>query len=400
MKAEDRGALRNALLLAFSHGVLGSQVGIHIILGGLSGSLLASNPAFATLPISLMVVTTMAFTGPLSLFMGRFGRVPGFLLGATAGTLGGMCCAAALILGSFELFLMGSVLIGMYQAANGYFRFAAADTGSPEFRPKAISWVLAGGLFGAFLTAEVVQSTRDLMSPVPFAGTYLAFLAINIVGSLPLLLLRLDRPKRETRESRTPLLPVLRRPGVATAILCAMASYAVMNLVMTSTPLAMVAVGCSPDQAADVVRWHILAMYLPSFVTGHLITRFGHIRVIGTGVILLGAAGTTALAASFDGVRYFYGALVLLGFGWNFAFIGATSLLTTCHTPAQRARVQGLNDVLVFGMVAVASFSSGALLSGVGWHAVQLAMVPALILAAASLLHLAATSTQRRWSEI
>lgn len=397
---EDRGALRNVLLLAFSHGVLGSQVGVHIILGGLSGAILASNPALATVPISIMVVTTMVATGPMSLFMGRFGRVPGFLLGATAGTLGGLCCAMALIRGSFSLFLLGSTLIGVYQAANGYFRFAAADSGSPEFRPKAISWVLAGGLFGAFLTAEVVQATRDLMAPVPFAGTYFAFLGINLVGSLPLLLLRLKPPTREDRAARPALLPVLRRPGVVTAMLCGMASYAVMNLVMTSTPLAMVAVGCSPDQAADVVRWHILAMYLPSFFTGNLVARFGHIRIIGAGILLLGAAGATALNANADGLHYFYGALVLLGFGWNFAFIGATSLLTTCHTVAERARVQGLNDVLVFGLVAAASFSSGALLSSAGWPAVQLAMAPVLALAAISLAHLAATSHTRRWSEI
>lgn len=394
----DRLAFRNAILLAAAHGILGSQVGIHIILGGLAGAYLAPRPELATLPISAMVLTTMFATAPLSLFMGRFGRKPGFLLAAAVGAAGGLCSARALIVDSFPLLIAGSVLIGVYQAGNGYFRFAAADTGSPAFRPKAISWVLAGGLVAAFLTAEIVQFTRDLLDPVPFAGTYVAFLAINIVGSLPVLLLRLPVPERQTVGARPPLLPVLRRPPVIVAMLCGMISYAIMNLVMTSTPLAMVGVGFSPDRAAEVVRAHIFAMFVPSFVTGHIILRFGHIRVIGAGVLLLAAAGITASAGT--ELNHFYAALILLGCGWNFGFVGATSLLTSSHSAGERARVQGLNDILVFGLVALASFASGALLSYSGWAAVQTAMVPALALAATALLFLGWKSGRYSWSRV
>ena len=398
LSAADRRARRNALLLATAHGILGSQLGIHIILGGLAGALLAEDPRYATLPISIMVMTTMAVTAPISLLMGRVGRRPGFLVGASAGAIGGSVSAHAIVSGSFPLLLLGSVFIGVYQATNGYFRFAAADIGSDSFRPKAISWVLAGGLAAAFLTAEVVQQTRDLMNPVPYAGTYLAFIAINIAGSLPVLFLDLPPPSRAQLTSGQPLSQVLRRFPVIVAMLCAMVSYAVMNLLMTSTPLAMVMVGCSPDQAADVVRWHIFSMYLPSFFMGHLIVRFGHIRVMGAGIMLLASAGFVAVTG--PELIAFYVTLILLGLGWNCSFIGATSLLASNHSAGERARVQGLNDFLVFGLVAVASFSSGALLSTSGWIAVIYAMAPALLIGAVALFCLAWVTKERRWSKI
>ena len=389
---------RNVLLLATAHGVLGGQVAMHIILGGLAGFLLASEAKYATLPISVMIIASAVSTGMISLLMGRFGRRAGFLLGTASGAVAGIICAWAIAVGSFPLFLLGSFLIGLYQASQGYFRFAAADSASPEFRPKAVSWVLAGGLVAALLGPELVQQTRNLLSPVPYAGAYLAITAVNIVGSLAFLGLDIPPPTQVQKHGGRPLRSVLREPVIVVAMLCAMVSYATMNLVMTATPLAMVAIGCTPDMAADVVRWHIVAMFGPSFFTGNLISRFGHVRVIGTGLILFGAAGTAALAD--NAIPNYYAALVLLGLAWNFSFIGATSLLAASHAPAERARVQGINDTLVFGSVVLASFTSGALLDTSGWDAVQFAVYPGVAMAFAALIILVLARPAGRWKRI
>ena len=386
---DDRLAKRNVAILAYAQAVLGSQMAIQIILGGLAGAYLASDASLATLPISITVLVSM-FTAPAaSLLMGRFGRRPGFLLGALSGAAGGALSASALVIGSFELLLCGAACTGVYQSFQGFFRFAAADTASEGFKPKAISWVLAGGLVSAIIGPEVVHVSADLLAPAPFAGAFAMVVVINIVGALGLLLLRIPAPARPVRGASTgrPLSEIFRQPTVAVAVLCAMVSFALMSLVMTSTPLAMVQCGFTADHAADVVRYHVLAMFAPSFVTGFLIVRFGHGKVIAVGLLLLGCCGVIALA----GVELmnFYGALIALGVGWNFGFIGATSLLATAHTAEERAKVQGLNDFLVFGLVAAASFSSGALLSGYGWATVQYAMVPALTIAAISLAWLA-----------
>lgn len=387
----DRLAKRNVAILAYAQAVLGSQMAIQIILGGLAGAYLATDQSLATLPISMTVLVSM-FTAPAaSLFMGRFGRRAGFLIGACAGAIGGGLSAWALISGSFELLLTGAAFTGVYQSFQGFFRFAAADTASEGFKPKAISWVLAGGLVSAIIGPEVVHLSADLFAPVPFAGAFAMVVAINAAGAAGLLLLRIPVPPKPARGAGTgrPLLEIFRQPTVVVAVLCAMISFAMMSLVMTSTPLAMVQCGFTPGHAADVVRYHVLAMFAPSFVTGSLIVRFGHGKVIAAGLALLGSCGIIALA----GVELanFYGALIALGVGWNFGFIGATSLLATAHTSEERAKVQGLNDFLVFGLVATASFSSGALLNGYGWPTVQYAMVPALTVAAVSLAWLAFT---------
>jgi len=385
VEADDRRAKRNVAVLFFAQATVGAQLPINLILGGLAGAVLAENVALATLPLSMMVLAAM-FTAPVaSHFMGYFGRRTGFLTGVIAGAVGGALSAWAVFIGSFELLLVGTACTGIYQGFQGFYRFAAADTASDAFKPKAISWVLAGGLVSAILGPEVVQMTSDSFAGVPFAGAYVAVVAISLVGGIGLLFLEIPAPAR--REKGAPsgrsLGEILRQPQAITAILCGMISYALMALVMTSTPLALIDYGFSSNQAADVVRWHALAMYAPSFVTGSLISRFGHLRVITTGLVLFGASGATALS----GVELpqFYLALVALGLGWNFSFIGATSLLATAHTLDARAKVQGLNDFLVFGLVATASFSSGALLSLYGWATVQFAMAPGLLVAGAAL---------------
>ena len=386
---DDSRAKRNVAVLFFCQAVLGAQLPINIILGGLSGAVLADNRALATLPISVMVLTSMLTALPASHFMGRFGRRAGFLVGATAGATGGALAAAALLTDRFELLLAGSAFTGIYQSTQGFFRFAAADTASPAFKPKAISWVFAGGLVSAIIGPEVVRLMADFFAPVPYAGAYATVILINAIGAAGLTLLDIPRPPRDDGPSPTgrPLAEILRQPRTAVAILCAMVSYAMMTLVMTSTPLAMVGHGFTTDHAADVVRWHVIAMFGPSFFTGSLIARFGHVRIITAGLLMLALCSLIALSGT--ALDRFYFALIALGLGWNFGFIGGTSLLATSHTQAEQAKVQGINDFLVLGLVTVASVSSGALLNASGWPSVQYAMAPALILAGSALIWLA-----------
>ena len=394
---DDRRAKRNVAVLFFTQAVLGAQLPVNIILGGLSGALLADNRALATLPVSVMVLLSMFSTLPISHFMGRFGRKAGFLVGATAGAIGGLLSARALLADSFELLLLGAAFTGVYQSTQGYFRFAAADTASPEFKPKAISWVLAGGLLSALIGPEIVRTMGDFFAPVPYAGAYATIVLANIAGAGGVLLLDIPTPPRRTKgaPSGRPLVEILRQPRTVVAIVCAMIAYAMMALVMTSTPLAMTDHGFTSNHAADVVRWHVLAMFAPSFFTGNLIARFGHVPIIALGLVSLGVCSVIALTGT--DLHQFYLALVALGLGWNFGFIGGTSLLTTTHTLEEQAKVQGFNDFLVLGLVTAASFSSGALLSLFGWNTVQYAMAPALVIAAAALVWL--TASERRVSQ-
>ena len=377
----DRRAKRNVAVLAFANAILGSQLAMNVIVAGLAGARLAPDPTLATLPISILIVGSLLTAPVASLFMGRYGRRSGFLLGALAGAGGGGLCARALFVESFELFLAGAVLLGIYQATQGFYRFAAADTASDAFKPKAISWVLAGGLVSALIGPEIVTLTASTFPAVPYAGAYLAVIGLNVVGALGLVFLDIPRPARGEGATATgrPLAVIARQPAFIVAVLAAMIGFAAMSLVMTSTPLAMVGHGFTAGHAADVVRWHILAMFAPSFFTGSVIVRFGRLPVIVAGLLLLGACG--AIAASGVELHHFYLALIALGVGWNFSFIGATSLLGTTHSAAEQAKVQGLNDFLVLGLVAVASFGSGALLVSSGWAAVQYALAPALLVA-------------------
>jgi MFS family permease len=382
---DDLRARRAVAILVWAQSVLGAQMPVHFILGGLTGALLAEDRSLATLPISMTVMGSMLAAPALSALMGRFGRRPGFVLGALAAAGGAALAAWAIVERDFALFCAASIVLGVYMAAQALYRFAAADVASPAFRPKAISWVMAGGLVSAVLGPEIVVRFKDLLEPVPYAGGYLAMVALNLVGVVPMLFLDLPRPPRRPRGERAgrPWGQILADRRVPVAMLCAMISYSLMNLVMTSTPLAMVACGFVTDDAAQVVRVHVIAMYAPSFVTGTLIARFGAPRVIALGLTLLAACGAVAIAGIT--LPHFWLALGLLGLGWNFGFIGATALLASAHRPEERARVQGMNDFLVFGLVTVGSFSSGALMAALGWAAVNLSMLPPLALAAAAL---------------
>lgn len=390
---DDSRAKRNVAILVIAQAVLGAQMPMIFTVGGLAGQSLASNLCFATLPISLIVLGSMIFATPVSAMMQRFGRRTGFMIGAMAGATGGLVGAYGLYVGSFPIFLIGSFITGLYMSAHGFYRFAAADTASDAFRPKAISYVMAGGLAAAIIGPQLVKVTADAMV-IPFVGTYAAVVILNLVGSFLFLLLDIPTPEKPTDDmpkGRTRW-ELIKTPRIAVAVIVAMVSYALMNLVMTSTPLAVVGCGFEQNLAADVVSGHVLAMYVPSFFTGHLIARFGVEKIMAAGLAILAAAGAVAL----HGVELenFFIALILLGVGWNFGFIGATTMLAGSHAPEERGRMQGLNDLIVFGGVTVASLASGGLMncSGgdaqTGWTAVNLAMAPFLMLAGGALIWL------------
>jgi len=387
---DDRTAKRNVIVLVAAQAFLGSQMPMIFVIGGLAGQMIAPTPLLATLPISLIVFGSMTTAPWLSALMQRKGRRAGFLIGAFGGALGAVIGGVGLATSSFPLFLLGSYLTGIYMSAQGFYRFAAADTASDAFRPKAISYVMAGGLISALVGPQLVKVTTDLFV-VPFLGTYLAVVAINAIGMIVFFLLDIPAPPQSSAQDRPvrPRLEILKEPGILVAVICAMVAYALMNLVMTSTPLAVVGCGFTTNNAADIVSAHVLAMFAPSFFTGHLIARFGAGKVVGVGLIALAAAGGMAMA----GVELwnFFGALVLLGIGWNFGFIGATSLLAANTRPEEKGVVQGMNDLIVFGFVTIASLASGGLINSgpdvvTGWSSVNMAMVPFLTLAGGALI--------------
>ena len=393
---DDSRARRNVGFLVAAQAILGAQMPMLFVVGGLAGSMLATNPCLATLPISFIVFGSMTTAPWLSPLMQRRGRRFGFVLGALAGALGALIAAYGLYIGSFAIMLVGSYFTGIYMSAQGFYRFAATDTASEAFRPKAISYVMAGGLLSAIVGPQLNKLVQDAFV-VPFLGTYLAIVGLNLFGLL--LFFGLDLPKgtRHTPEPVSAIPPrsrgeLLRDPRIVVAMICAMVAYSLMNLVMTSTPLAVVGCGFTTADANDIVSAHVLAMFVPSFFTGHLIARFGVERIVALGLVILAGAGVVALS----GVELgnFYLALILLGLGWNFGFIGATTMLAGAHAPNERGTVQGLNDMVVFGMVTVASLASGGLMncSGgtavEGWTAVNIAMIPFLTLAGGALVWL------------
>lgn len=389
----DSDAKRNAIIFIIAQATMGSQMPMIFILGGLAGQSLAENICYATLPISMIVLGSMLTAPVLSQVMQKYGRKAGFLLGAFGGAIGATIGALGLYYQSFPLFLFGSLFTGVYMSAQGFYRFAALDTASDALRPKVISYVLAGGLLAAVIGPQLVKVTAHALV-VPYLATYLAVIALNVFGSVVFLFLAPPVPDTEYQEvgiSRTRW-QLLQDPKILISMFCAMVSYALMNLMMTSTPLAVVGCGFDENRAADVVSAHVLAMFLPSFFTGHLIAKYGAERIIGIGLVLL----TISAFAGLSGVDLgnFFAALILLGLGWNFGFIGATTLLANSYAPSERAKVQGLNDFLVFGSVTAASFGSGWLMncsgSSVvkGWSSVNVAMLPWLLLAAIALLWL------------
>lgn len=374
---DDGLARRNAVLLACAQALGGASASIVIASGSLVGaSMLGADKSLATLPVSCFVLGTAFGTLPAGAVMQRYGRRVGFVGSSLLGILAGLLSAHAIFAADFLLFCLGTMGSGVVSAFAHQYRFAAADTASDAYKPKAISLVLAGGVAAGIVGPQTVINTADLFDPVMFAGTYVAQAALALVSLCIVAFVSIPRPPRgpEARGERRPLATIMAQPRFVVAAACAITSYALMSLVMTATPLAMIACGHSQTDAAHAIQWHVLAMFGPSFFTGHLIARFGRERIVILGLALL--AGCAAVALAGIEVAHFWIALVLLGLGWNFGFIGATAMLTDVYRPAERNMVQSVNDFLVFGFVSAASFSSGALLEYHGWATVNTLVFP------------------------
>jgi MFS family permease len=379
---------QNVGVLAACQGLLMANNSALVTVNALAGYSLATDKTLATLPVTAYFVGSMLTTLPLSFMMKRYGRRAGFTLGAVFAILGSLLCATAVYTGSFWLLCFGVLVLGGYMAAGQYYRFAAADTSPANFKSQAISLVLAGGLIGGFLGPEVSKVARDAVTGHAFVGTYFALIGFAVMSML--VLSWLDIPPltaSERKDVGRPLPVIARQPAFIVAVLCAMIGYGVMNLIMTATPLAMVACQHPFSDAAFVIQWHFIGMYAPSFVTGKLIQRFGLMAVLLTGIAL--NLGCVAIALTGLDVPHFWFALVLVGLGWNFLFVGATTLLTEAHTPAERAKVQGVNDAAIFTMLVVSSLSSGALFTFQGWKIMNASALPFLLLTGTAILWLA-----------
>jgi len=386
----DRQVRRNAVVLMAANAVNASILPIAVTLGGLAGFyLLGADKSLATLPITASTVGAALTTIPAAMLMSRIGRRKGFVLGAAPAILGGLLAVFALLQGSFWLFVASLFLVGMSGAFNQQYRFAAIDAGSPAVRTKAMSLVMAGGMFSGIIGPQTVIFTNDWLSPIMFAGSFLAAAILGCIGLLIASLLR-DVAPPPTHAARLlnasggrPLAVIARQPRFIAAVLCAISSYALMSLVMTAAPLAMIGCGLTQSDAALGIQWHVLAMYGPSFFTGKLIVRFGKDRIVIAGMALLVACALVGITGIT--LAHFWITLILLGFGWNFGFIGATAMLAETYRPEERGKVQGLNDFLVLGSAATASLLSGKLIGGPGWAFINMIVFPVVMLSLAAL---------------
>jgi MFS family permease len=379
-------AKKNVAVLATCQALLFTNNSTVIALNGLAGYALASNKALATLPVTGWVVGGALSTLPMSLLMKRIGRRAGFVAGALTGMIGAAICSLALIRADFWLFCLGTVVFGVYNAVGQYYRFAAADSASVEFKPRAISLVLAGGLVGGIVGPEVSKHTVDLFS-TKYLGAYLSLIGFLVLVVGVLQLLRIPSPSGDTQTVRArPLKEIMSQPVFIVAVTGAAIGYGVMNLLMTATPLAMRLCGHPYSAAATVIGSHVVGMFGPSFFTGNLIRRFGVLQVMTAGALLLYVV--VAIALSGISVPHFWFALVLLGIGWNFLYIGGTTLLTDACSPAERAKTQGANDSIIFLTMMLTSFGSGVLIDSRGWEVLNWLALPFVTVAAAAVLWL------------
>jgi MFS family permease len=349
--------------------------------GAIVGSMLAPSPVYATVPVSIYVVGTACSTLVAGYIARTYGRKRAFFFGTLAGMGVALLASCAIYLSSFALFCLATFIGGFYQAVAQSLRFAATDTASPAFRPKAISWVMAGGVFAGVLGPQLVNLTMDLWSPYLFMASFAAQGIVALICMIILASTQLPPPTRiEMTTQGRPLREIIEQPKFIAAALSGIVSYALMNLLMTSAPLAMKMCGLSLSDANWGIQWHVIAMYLPSFWTGSIVQRFGAPKVILTGFAMIALASFINLSG--QTTLHFWIGLIFLGMGWNFGFVGASSLVVETHLPEERTRVQSFNDFLVFGTNAIASFSSGTLLVRSGWDAVNYVVMPALMIAA------------------
>lgn len=381
-------AKKNVAVLAACQALLFTNNSTAIALNGLAGYALAANKALATLPVTAWVIGGALSTLPASLLMKRIGRRSGFTVGALTGMVGAAICSFALYLESFWLFCFGTMVFGVYNAAAQYYRFAAADVASADFKAKAISLVLAGGLVGGIVGPETSKFTVDLLQ-THYLGAYLSLIGFLVLVVLALQWLDIPVPVAAAhKESTRPLGQIMAQPVFVVAVLAAAGAYGVMNLLMTATPLAMGLCGHPYAAAATVIGWHVIGMFGPSFFTGSLIKRFGVLQVMAAGALVLYVV--VAIALSGVSVAHFWFALLLLGVGWNFLYIGGTTLITEACTPPERAKTQGANDLIIFAVMAASSFGSGLLLEKSGWQMLNYLALPFVTAAAIAVLWLLA----------
>lgn len=375
---DDARARSNVLRLAIAQALAGANSAVIFATGAIVGSTLSPDASYATVPISMYVVGLASGTLPVGAISRAYGRRVAFIIGSGCGALCGALAAVAILRGSFALFCCATFFGGLYGAVAQSYRFAAADGASPAYRPKAVSWVMAGGVFAGVLGPQLVQWTMDVWPPYLFAFSFTAQALVALIAMA--LLSTVDAPKPAVADlgGGRPLAEIARQPRFIAAAICGVVSYSMMNLVMTSAPLAMKLCGLPLSDSNFGLQWHIVAMYGPSFFTGSLIARFGAPRIVAAGLALealaaiIGMSGITTM--------HFWSGLVILGIGWNFGFIGASALVLETHRPQERNKVQAFNDFLVFGLMAVGSFSSGQLLANFGWSMVNAVVFPPILL--------------------
>ena len=389
--ADDARARANVVRLAAAQALTGANSAVIFATGSIVGATLAPDVSFATVPISMYVLGLAAGTLPTGAISRAYGRRTAFIIGTGCGASTGLLGAFAILHSSFWLFCCATFLGGLYGAVSQSYRFAAADGASAAYRPKAVSWVMAGGVFAGVLGPQLVQWTMDIWQPYLFAFSFVVQAAVALLAMAVLAGVDAPKPAPADLHGGRPLFEIVRQPRFIAAALCGIIAYPMMNLVMTSAPLAMKICGLTLSDSNFGIQWHIVAMYGPSFITGSLIARFGAPAIVALGLTLEAVAATIGLT----GITavHFWATLMVLGIGWNFGFIGASALVLETHLPQERNKVQAFNDFLVFGMMAIGSFSSGQLLANYGWSAVNMVVYPPVLL---GLVVLAATSFAKR----
>jgi len=375
---DDARARSNVVRLAAAQALTGANSAVIFATGSIVGATLAPEISLATVPLSMYVLGLAAGTLPTGAISRRYGRRVAFIIGTGCGVATGLLGAFAILHASFWLFCAATFIGGLYGAVSQSYRFAAADGASAQYRPKAVSWVMAGGVFAGVLGPQLVQWTMNVWPPYLFAFSFIVQAVVALVAMAVLAGIDAPRPAPADLHGGRPLREIVRQPRFIAAALCGIIAYPMMNLVMTSAPLAMKMCGLSVSDSNFGIQWHIVAMYGPSFFTGSLIARFGAQRIVATGLLLEAVAATIGLTGIT--AMHFWATLIVLGLGWNFGFVGASALVLETHRPQEKNKVQAFNDFLVFGMMAVGSFSSGQLLANFGWSAVNLVVYPPVLL--------------------
>jgi MFS family permease len=389
----DARARSNVARLAAAQALTGANSAVIFATGSIIGATLAPDMSLATVPLSMYVVGLAAGTLPTGAISRAYGRRVAFIIGTGCGVLTGLLAAFAILRGSFVLFCCATFLGGFYGAVSQSYRFAAADGASAAYRPKAVSWVMAGGVFAGVFGPQLVQWTMDIWPPYLFAFSFVVQAMVALIAMAILAGVDAPKPAPADLHGGRPLLEIVRQPRFIAAAICGIVSYPMMNLVMTSAPLAMKLCGLDVSDSNFGIQWHIVAMYGPSFFTGSLIARFGAPKVVAIGLLL--EAGAATIGLSGITAMHFWATLIVLGVGWNLGFVGASALVLETHRPQERNKVQAFNDFLIFGVMALGSFSSGQLLANYGWSAVNLVVYPPVLLGL-TVLTLASFARRRR----